>query len=83
MSTDRPFNLADAAKYGLYGGIAAVLIALVGMVEAFSKREIIADKLSRLESLWGPQKLNISNMEELPWYVQQHQQELRHMIYKP
>ena len=52
-------------------------------VQAIAKREIIADKLSRLESLWGPQKLNISNMEELPWYVQQHQQELRHMIYKP
>jgi len=46
MSTDRPFSLADAAKYGLYGGIAALLIALVGMAEAFSKREIIADVVS-------------------------------------
>jgi len=51
MSTDRPFNLADAAKYGLYGGIAAVLIALVGMVEAFSKREIIADIISMAQVL--------------------------------
>ena len=46
MSTDRPFSLADAARFGLYGGIAAVLIALVGMAEAFSKREIIADVVS-------------------------------------
>lgn len=46
MSTDRPFSLADAAKLGLFGGIAAVLISLVGMAEAFSKREIIADVVS-------------------------------------
>ncbi len=46
MSTERPFNLVDAAKYGAYAGIAAVLIALVGMIEAFSKRMIIADVIS-------------------------------------
>ncbi len=46
MSTDRPFSLADAARLGIYGGIAAVLISLVGMAEAFSKREIIADVVS-------------------------------------
>ncbi len=46
MSIDRPFRLTDAVLYGLYGGIAALLIALVGMAEAFSKREIIADVIS-------------------------------------
>src|SRR4051794_39842553 len=46
MSTERPFNLVDAAKFGAYAGIAAVLIALVGMIEAFSKRMIIADVIS-------------------------------------
>ena len=46
MSTDRPFSLADAARLGLFGGIAAVLISLVGMAEAFSKREIIADVIT-------------------------------------
>jgi branched-chain amino acid transport system permease protein len=46
MSTDRPFSLADAAKYGAYAGIAAVLIALVGMIQAFSRRMIIADVIS-------------------------------------
>jgi hypothetical protein len=46
MTTERPFSLADAAKYGAYAGIAAVLIALVGMIEAFSKRMIIADVIS-------------------------------------
>ena len=46
MSTDRPFSLADAAKYGLFAGIAGVLIALVGMLEAFAKRMIIADVIS-------------------------------------
>jgi branched-chain amino acid transport system permease protein len=46
MSTDRPFSLLDAAKLGAFGGIASVLIALVGMAEAFSERMIIADFLS-------------------------------------
>ena len=46
MSIDRPFSLVDAAKFGAYAGIAAVLIALVGMIEAFSKRMIIADVIS-------------------------------------
>src|SRR5262245_51854321 len=46
MSTDRPFSLADAARFGLFAGIAGVLIALVGMIEAFSKRMIIADVIS-------------------------------------
>ncbi len=46
MSTDRPFSLADAAKFGLFAGIAGVLIALVGMLQAFSKRMIIADVIS-------------------------------------
>jgi branched-chain amino acid transport system permease protein len=46
MSTDRPFSLVDAAKLGLYGGIAAILIALVGMIQAFSKRDIISDVIS-------------------------------------
>jgi branched-chain amino acid transport system permease protein len=46
MSTDRPFSLVDAAKFGLFAGIAGVLIALVGMLEAFAKRMIIADVIS-------------------------------------
>jgi branched-chain amino acid transport system permease protein len=46
MSTDRPFSLADAIRFGAFGGIAAVLIALVGMIEAFSKRMIVADVIS-------------------------------------
>lgn len=46
MSTDRPFSLVDAARFGLFGGIAAILIALVGMIEAFAKRDIITDVIS-------------------------------------
>jgi branched-chain amino acid transport system permease protein len=46
MSTDRPFSLLDAARFGAFGGIAGVLIALVGMLDAFSKRMIIADVIS-------------------------------------
>jgi branched-chain amino acid transport system permease protein len=33
-------------KLGLIGGVCAVLLALVGMVEAFSKRDIISDVIS-------------------------------------
>ena len=53
MHTERPFSMADAAKLGLYGGIAAILIALVGMVDAFAKKDIIADVVSMSQVLLG------------------------------
>jgi branched-chain amino acid transport system permease protein len=46
MQTEKRFTLAGAARFGLFGGIAAILIALVGMVEAFSKSDIIAGVIS-------------------------------------
>ena len=53
MHTERPFSMTDAAKLGLYGGIAAILIALVGMVDAFAKKDIIADVVSLSQVLLG------------------------------
>ena len=53
MHTERPFSMTDAAKLGLYGGIAAILIALVGMVDAFAKKDIIADVVSMSQVLLG------------------------------
>ncbi|MBE2239166.1 MAG: leucine/isoleucine/valine transporter permease subunit [Caldilineaceae bacterium] len=53
MRTERPFTLVDAAKLGLYGGIAAVLISLVGMVDAFAKKDIIAGVVSMSQVLLG------------------------------
>lgn len=51
MKSDRPFTLMDAAKYGLYGGVAAILTALVGMVQAFAKTSIIADVITMAQVL--------------------------------
>lgn len=51
MKSDRPFTLIDAARFGLYGGIAAILIALVGMVQAFAKTGIIADLITMAQVL--------------------------------
>ncbi|MBK8800290.1 MAG: hypothetical protein IPM07_30090 [Anaerolineales bacterium] len=53
MRTERPFTLVDAAKLGLYGGIAAVLISLIGMVDAFAKKDIIAGVISMSQVLLG------------------------------
>lgn len=46
MKSDRPFTLLDAARLGLFGGIAAILISLVGMTKAFSKTDIITDVIT-------------------------------------
>jgi len=42
MSTDKKFTLQNAIVYGLQAGLATALISMVGMVELFSKRQIIA-----------------------------------------
>lgn len=46
MQIEQRFSLPDAIKLGLFGGIAGVLIALIGMVDAFDKNDIIANVLS-------------------------------------
>ncbi len=51
MKSNRPFTLVDAAKFGLYGGFAAILISLVGMTEAFADTEIIAEVLNMAQVL--------------------------------
>lgn len=51
MHTEKPFTLGDATKFGIYGGFAAVLVALVGMVDAFAKTYIIADLLTMSQVL--------------------------------
>jgi branched-chain amino acid transport system permease protein len=53
MHKERPYSLADAAKFGLYGGIAAIMIALVGMVDAFERKDIIADIVTMSQVLLG------------------------------
>jgi hypothetical protein len=53
MHKERPYSLVDAAKFGLYGGIAAIMIALVGMVDAFERKDIIADVVTMSQVLLG------------------------------
>ena len=38
--------LEQGIKIGLIGGVSAVLLALIGMVEAFSQRDIISNVIS-------------------------------------
>ena len=42
MSTDKKFTLQNAIVYGLQAGLATTLISMVGMIELFSKRQIIS-----------------------------------------
>ncbi len=46
MNTETQTRWAEAVKLGSIGGIAALMLALVGMVEAFSKRAIISGIIS-------------------------------------
>lgn len=46
MQTERPFTLADAARLGIFGGASAILVALIGMIQAFSKSDIISDVIT-------------------------------------
>lgn len=52
-------------------------------VQALAKRNVLNGKLDRLESLWGDEKFKIVNKEEMPYYVQTHPEEFKHMIYDP
>lgn len=47
----RPFRLVNAVQWGVYGGIAVILIALIGMVQVFSTRGIVADRLTMAQVL--------------------------------
>lgn len=46
MSNSTPWNWQKTLQLGLIGGLVGVLIALVGMVEEFDKRDIIAGTLT-------------------------------------
>ena len=46
MSNSNHLNWQKAIQLGLIGGLVGVLIALVGMVEEFDKRDIIAGVLT-------------------------------------
>ena len=42
MSDDRQMNWQKTLQIGLIGGLVGILIALVGMVETFDQRDIVA-----------------------------------------
>jgi hypothetical protein len=52
-------------------------------VQALANKEILQGKLNRIESLWGDEKFKVVGLNELPWYVQQHPEEFKHMLYAP
>jgi branched-chain amino acid transport system permease protein len=51
MTEKFQFNWLKAIQIGLIGGAAAVLLSLVGMVEAFNKRDIIAGVITMGQTL--------------------------------
>jgi branched-chain amino acid transport system permease protein len=51
MQIEQRFSLFDAVKLGLAGGAAAILVALIGMVDAFDKNDIITGILSMSQVL--------------------------------
>jgi len=51
MTKNSPFNWLPVLRMGLIGGSGALLISLVGMVEEFSQRDIIAGVISMGQTL--------------------------------
>jgi len=51
MTKNTPFNWLPVLRMGLIGGVVALLISLVGMVEEFSQRDIIAGVISMGQTL--------------------------------
>ena len=45
------FNWVDPVKNGLIGGVIALMVALMGMVESFSRRDIIGGVISMGQTL--------------------------------
>lgn len=50
-------------------------------VQALADPKVLRGKLDKLESLWGIEKFKIVNNQEMPYYVQTHTDEFKHMIY--
>lgn len=50
-------------------------------VQRMADRELLQRKIDNAESIWGPDKLSIVNLEELPYYVQTHLEEFKHLLY--
>ena len=50
MNTSRA-SISAAVKIGVIGGIVAIFIALVGMIEAFATRDIIGDVIPELAAI--------------------------------
>ncbi len=75
--------------YGYQGGVPAMLEKFASFshqeeaVQRIAKEEILMDKVSKLESLWGPDRYTTCPITDLPVYVQENQEEFKHMIYVP
>lgn len=86
------YNLALVSAgwhYGYAGGINTVLEKFKSFahqdkaVQQFAKQELLEGKIERAESLWGDNKMDIVPDSAMPYYVQTHMDEFKHMIYDP
>lgn len=85
-----PETIANAGQHWSYiGGVDEILRKAAAFshqeqdVQKHFTRENIEHKLKTIESLWGSDKWSIVPIETLPKYIQEHQEELSHLIYKP
>lgn len=50
-------------------------------IQALADERILQNKLSKLESLWATNKLNLVGIDDAPFFVQQKRDQFKHMIY--
>jgi beta-1,4-mannosyl-glycoprotein beta-1,4-N-acetylglucosaminyltransferase len=85
-----PETIENAGQHFSYlGGLDAIMDKAAAFshqeadVQKHFTRENIEHKLKTIESLWGTDKWRIVSIDTLPKYIQEHQEELEYLIYKP
>lgn len=73
--------------YSYMGGVGEILRKFKSFshqepeIQALADQRILENKLAKLESLWATNKLNLVDIEDAPFFVQQKRDRFKHMIY--
>ncbi len=85
-----PETISNAGQHWSYiGGTDEILRKAAAFshqepdVQRHFTRDNIEHKLKTVESLWGQDNWTVVPIDTLPKYIQDHQEELSHLIYKP
>jgi len=83
-----PLALMDGGWHFAYtGGVAGIMNKLSSFshqdegVQRLANPSLLQGKMDRIESPWGPNKLTVVPIVDLPVFVQEHQEEYKEMIY--